>query len=73
MNDNDLLAYIKAGAAIQGVPLTHQRAVAVSAYFKVAQGIARTVQSGELLPEDEPAQLYCPAPFPSGLKREPQP
>jgi hypothetical protein len=73
MTDNDLLAYVKAGAALQGIPLTHQRAMAVAAHLRVAQGIAQTFQSDELFPDDEPAQLYCPAPFPSKLKMEPQP
>ena len=64
MTDDDVLAYVKSSAMVQGIPLTEQRAAAVAAHLKVAHGIARIVQTVELTPHDELAQIYCPAPFP---------
>lgn len=65
MTDDDVLAYVISSARVQGMPLTEQRAVAVAAHLKVAHGIAQIVQGSALLPHDELAQIYCPAPFPN--------
>ncbi len=58
-----LLDYVRASAALQGIHMDDARAQ------RVAQHLARTAQLAQLLeeaplaPHDEPAELYKPAPF----------
>jgi hypothetical protein len=65
MQDDEVLAYVKSAARLQGLPLTEERARAVAAHFARTIAIARVLEQAPLAPEDEPAQLYLPAPFPA--------
>lgn len=69
MTDADILAYVRASAALQGLALDETRAL------RVAQHMARTAHLAQLLdgvamePHDELAEIYRPlASGPSSMK-----
>ena len=63
MTEDDVLAYVRASAALQGLPMDAARAQ------RVAQHLARTAHLAQLLgdapmsPEDELAEIYSPMAF----------
>ena len=62
MEESQVIQYVQAAAVAVGLPLDAARAQAV------AQHLGRTVALARLLetaPEDEPAEIYRPAPFPT--------
>ena len=87
MGEGEVLAYVKATAALLDLPLDEARALAVALHLgrtaamarmldaaraqAVAQHLARTAAMAALLdeaglaPQDEPAEVYRPAPFPA--------
>jgi len=68
MNDAQLIAYVTATAALLELPMDDARAV------RVAQQLGRTLQLVRLLDaqalavDDEPAEIYCPKPFPARVE-----
>jgi len=66
MDDADILAYVKAAAVLLALPLDEARAQSVAAHLARTAQLAELLEPAELGVEDEPAQLYCPAPFPPG-------
>ena len=65
MEETQVLAYVKAAAQAVGLPLDDARAEAVAVHFGRTVAIARVLDRAPLGPEDELAQIYCPAPFPA--------
>ena len=64
MGDENILAYVRAAAALLELPLDEARAQRVAAHLARTAELARQLESAGMGAEDEPAQLYCPAPFP---------
>ena len=73
MNAADALAYVRAAAKLQGVVLDEPHAAAVAGHLAVAAGMAALLDAVALGCEDEPAQIYCPAPFPDADPGVPTP
>lgn len=64
MDETQVLAYVKAAAQAVNLPLSEARAHAVAAHLGRTVGMARLLETAELAPEHELAELFCPAPFP---------
>ncbi|MFM8899002.1 MAG: AtzG-like protein [Burkholderiales bacterium] len=65
MTDAQILAYVQAVAAAQGLSLSETRAASVAGHLALAQRLAAVLDEAPLSPHDELVQTYCPAPFPS--------
>jgi len=65
MNDDEILSYVKAAAAVLDLPLDEARALRVAAHLARTAELARLLESAALGLEDEPAGTYRAAPFPS--------
>ena len=65
MNDDDILAYVKASAALQGLPMDEARARAVALHLARTAHLAQLLDSAPMAPEDELAEIYKPMPFKS--------
>jgi endonuclease YncB( thermonuclease family) len=64
MRDEDVLAYVKAAAAMLDLPLDAAAAQRVASHLARTAAMARLVDGAELAVEDEPAEVFRPAPFP---------
>ena len=73
MDPSQALNYVKAAAAVADLPLDDARAERVAGYLMLAAGFARALEEFPLDGTDEPAEVYCPAPFPAatGGRRKP--
>lgn len=67
MTDDALLAYVKASAALQRLPLDPARAAAVATHLQRTAAMAQLLDDVVMAPHDEPAELYLAAPFPAML------
>ena len=63
MNENDVLAYVKASATLQGMPLDEARAKAVAVHLARTAHLAQLLDDAPLCPEDELAEIYKPLAF----------
>lgn len=59
-----LLAHVHASAELLGLPLDAARAQRVAEHLGRTAAMAQLLETAALLPHDEPAEIYCPAPFP---------
>jgi hypothetical protein len=64
MRDADILGYVKAAAAALELPLDAVAAQRVAAHLARTAAMASLLDQGDLAPHDEPAEVFCPAPFP---------
>jgi hypothetical protein len=64
MQDPEMLAYVTAAARLVGLPLDASRAPSVAMHLGRTAAMAQALESAALAPDDEPAEVYCPAPFP---------
>lgn len=64
MEESEVLAYVKAAARAAHLPLDEAAAQRVAGHFSRSVAIARLLERAELAPEDEPAEVFRPAPFP---------
>ena len=64
LTPDQVLAYVKASAALQGLPLDEARAQRVAAQLARTAALAQLLDEVPLLPEDELAEIYRPSPFP---------
>ncbi len=64
MEASEVLQYVKSAALAVGLPLDEARAAAVAQHFGRTVAIARVLEQAPLAPEDEPAEIFRPAPFP---------
>ena len=65
MTDAEVLAYVKASAALQGVPLDGARAQRVAMHLARSAHLAALLDAVPLAPDDELAEIYSPLAFPS--------
>jgi hypothetical protein len=65
MNDADVLAYVKAAAALLQLPLDDARAHAVAGHLGRTVLLARQLESFPMAREEEPSEIFCPAEFPA--------
>lgn len=71
MNDKLGLAYVNTMAEVLGLSLDEPRARRVLAHLQRTAAMARLLEGAALVPHDEPAEIYCPAPFPEDLAGNP--
>jgi hypothetical protein len=64
MEETDVLRYVQSTALAVGLPLDEARSRAVALHFGRTVAIARSLDAFELHKEDEPAEIFRPAPFP---------
>lgn len=60
-----MLAYVRSTAALLALPLDAAQAERVAGHLARTAQLAAELEAVPLAPEDEPPQLYCPAPFPA--------
>ena len=65
VNNADVLAYVKASAAMQGLPLDDIRAQAVAVHLARTAHLAKLLEDAPMAPEDELAEIYKPMTFKS--------
>ena len=63
MNETQALAYVKAAADVARLPLDDARALRVAMHLQRTAALADALESVSLAPHDEPAELFCPAPY----------
>ena len=63
MTDDQVLAYVKATACALDMSLDDARAGRVAANLQRTFAMAQLLEQYDLTPHDEPAEIYCPAPF----------
>lgn len=61
--DQQILDYVKASAALQGLTLDSQRASAVAAHLARTAHLAQLLDDVPLPVDDELAEIYCPSSF----------
>ncbi len=66
MEEDEVLAYVNAAARAVGMPLDAARARSVAVHLGRTALLAQALDAAGLAHEDEPAEVYCPAPFPAG-------
>jgi hypothetical protein len=64
VNEEQALAYVHASAALQGLPLDAARAQRVAQHLLRTAHMAQLLECAPLEPDDELAEIYCPAAFP---------
>lgn len=69
MESDDVLAYVKASAKLLALSLDHERALRVAQHMERTAALAQLLETIALSPDDELAEIYCPAPFPSESAR----
>jgi len=63
MDSAQVLNYVNAAAAALALPLDEARAARVAGHLARTAAMAGLLDGVPLGVEDEPAELYCPAPF----------
>lgn len=63
MNEPQTLAYVQAAALAVDLPLSDAQAQRVATHLQRTAVLAALLDGFELAPHDEPAEIYCPAPF----------
>jgi hypothetical protein len=63
MTEEQTLAYVKAAAVAVSLPLDDTQAARVAVHLQRTAGLAAALENLPLAPHDEPAELFCPAPF----------
>ncbi|TSH93136.1 DUF4089 domain-containing protein [Verticiella sediminum] len=64
MQDDPILNYVQTAAALLDIPLDAGRAQRVAEHFARTAAMAATLEAVPMAVEDEPAEVYRPAPFP---------
>ncbi|NBQ88582.1 MAG: DUF4089 domain-containing protein [Betaproteobacteria bacterium] len=65
MNEVQARAYALASADALGIPMDEQRAARVASYLALTARFAAMLDAVPMGPEIEPAEVFCPAPFPA--------
>jgi hypothetical protein len=63
MEPKDVLDCVTATARIVGIPLDAAQAERVATHLQRTAAMAALLDAFPLHDEDEPAEIYCPAPF----------
>lgn len=64
MSEAQALAYVRASAVALGMPMDEERLARVAGYLALSARFAALLDAADLGPEVEPAEVFCPAPFP---------
>jgi hypothetical protein len=64
MTDAQVFAYVTAAAAALDMPLDAAAAQRVAEHLARTAAMAGLLDTADLQPADEPAEVFCPAPFP---------
>ena len=65
MSGDAVLDYVHASAALLALPLDDARARRVADFLARSADMAKLLEAAPLGVEDEPAEVYRPAPFPA--------
>jgi hypothetical protein len=65
MNELQAQAYALASADALGVPMDSARAARVASYLSLTARLASLLDAVSMSYEVEPAEVFCPAPFPA--------
>lgn len=65
MNEANALNYVKASAAALDLPLSAERMQRVAGHLQRTAQMAQLLQDMTMDPEDELAEIFRPAPFPT--------
>ena len=65
MTDEEVLSYVKASAVALGLTLDQARQQRVAVHLARTAGLAAQLDTVALTVADEPAEIYCPLPFPA--------
>lgn len=63
MTDEQTLAYVQAAAVAVALPLSEAQAQRAATHLQRTAALAALLDDFELDVDDEPAEIYCPAPF----------
>ena len=63
--DDDVIAYVRSSALLLGLKLDDAQVHRVATHLARTQGFATLLRDVPLGPEDELAEVFRPAPFPS--------
>ena len=63
MTEEQTLAYVRAVAAVVGLPLDEAQVARVAVHLHRTADLAATLEDISLAPHDEPAELFHPSPF----------
>ncbi len=64
MSSSEIQDYVRATARFLALPLDEAQVERVAEHLARTQAMVAALQAAPLHPELEPAQIYCPAPFP---------
>ena len=67
MQESEVLNYVKSAAQAVGIPLDEARSRAVAAHLGRTVAMVRALDTAGLVPADELAEIFRPAPFPREL------
>ena len=62
---DDVMSYVRATAMMLDLPLDAAQVQRVATHLARTKAMADALAAVPLSPEDEPAEIFCPAPFPS--------
>ncbi|QHE77720.1 AtzG-like protein [Hydrogenophaga sp. PBL-H3] len=63
MTEEQTLAYVQAASVAVALPLNEAQAQRVATHLQRTAALAALLDAFELEVDDEPAEIYCPAPF----------
>ena len=63
-NSSEIQDYVRATARLLALPLDEAQVERVATHLARTQAMVAALQHEPLHPEWEPAEIYCPAPFP---------
>ena len=65
MSEEQLLDYVRASAVVLGISIDSAQARRVAVHLGRTAAMAQQLEQAGLGVVDEPAEIYCPLPFPS--------
>ena len=65
-NHTEVQDYVRATARFLALPLDEAQVERVAVHLARTQAMVAALKDAPLHPELEPAEIYCPAPFPPG-------
>lgn len=66
MSEEQLLDYVRTSAVVLGISIDDVQARRVAIHLGRTAAMAQQLDQAGLGVADEPAEIYCPLPFPSG-------
>jgi hypothetical protein len=63
VTDEQTLAYVQAAAVAVALPLSDTQAQRVANHLQRTASLAALLDGFDMAPNEEPAEIYCPAPF----------